>query len=322
MGTFFRRLLRTLTQIVVVAAACYATTTEPSAATEIAGRGASAGSTRVPYVFDIAPDPAEPGSVLLATRAGLYRARQDGSAERISRKQNPFWSLSVGGVNGSRLFARGFADDRRTEAVVVSDNHGGNWRALPLTGEVPRYLRFIEASKASPNILYAAAHAFWRSADGGRRWVSTNAPPSSILDLAASAIDTRRIFAATFSDLYVSEDSGISWRPTGGDRCRQPVMAVDTGTDGAVYAFSLCAGLLRGDERTGSWAVVNDRFGGCIVQHLAVDPRDSSHIYAVIRCHKVIVSVDGGHTWRKLGSQETWVPTCVTDPVGRIDVDS
>ena len=100
MGTFIRRVLSTLTRVVVVAAACYATMTEPSAAREATGRGASIGSTRIPYIFDIVPDPSEPGSVLLATRAGLYRARQDGTAERISHTQNPFWSLSVGGVNG------------------------------------------------------------------------------------------------------------------------------------------------------------------------------------------------------------------------------
>ena len=87
-------------------------------------------------------------------------------------------------------------------------------------------------------------------------------------------------------------------------------------------AHSLCVGLIRGDERTGSWVVVNDRFGGCIVQHLAVDPGNSTQLYAVLGCHKVLVSADGGVTWRVLGSRERWVPSCVTYPFGRNETDS
>lgn len=322
MGTFIRRLLVLLTGSVIVVAACYSALAAPGAATEITSRSASIGSKLIPYIFDIVPDPFEQGSVLLATQAGLYRAGHDGSAERVSYAQNPLQSLSVAGANGSRLFARGIADNGRSEPILVSEDKGRSWRGLAATGERPSYSRTVEAGKANPDVIYAAGHSFWRSTDAGQHWALAGAPPDRILDLAASASDPARIFAATFSDLYVSEDSGTSWRPTGGARCRQPVMAVDTGTDGTVYAFSLCTGLIRGDERTGGWEVVNNRFGGCIVQHLAVDPRDSSQIYAVIRCHKVLVSADGGATWRELGSQEPWKPTCVTDPVGRIDADN
>lgn len=306
----------------MVVAACTMATKAPSAASEIAGRGAFVGSTQLPYIYDIVPDPAEPGSVVLATRGGLYRAWPDGTAERVSREPNQLWSLSVDAQAGGRLYARGVADDGQTRGVLLSEDRGWTWRQLSSGNGAPEYLRIIEASKAAPDLVYGAEYDFWRSVDGGRNWISTGPPPSRVLDLAASAIDAQRVFAATHSDLYASEDGGLSWRPTGWTGCRQPVMAVDTGTDGAVYAFSLCAGLLRGDELTGTWTVVNDRFGGCIVQHLAVDPGNSARVYAVIRCDKVIVSVDGGVTWRELGSHATWEPSCVTYPVGHIEEDS
>ena len=305
----------------VMAAVCTAAAIEPGTAAETTGRGAFVGSTPVPYILDIATDPSEPGSVLLATRAGVYRAGQDGAVRRISRAANPVWSLSVGGVTGTRLFAHGIADDGRAMPVLVSDDRGFDWRGHPFAGQGPTSLRYIEASKASPGVVYAVANTVWGSVDGGSTWSSLGSPPGRILDLAASAIDARRIFAATLSDLHVSENGGITWEPIAATRCWRPVTAVDTGSDGAVYAYSLCAGLLRGDEVTGSWAVVNDAFGDCIVQHLAVDPADSARVYAVIRCHRVLVSADGGTTWRELGASGPWEPDCPTRPVGHVEPD-
>jgi len=322
MRTLTRNVLRLLLLVVVVAAASYPAAS--SAAAESSRRGALIGSTPVPYIFDILPDALEPGAVLLATSAGLYCARHDGSAERISLKRHPFWRLSASGTDGTHLLARGFADDSRRAAIVVSVDGGRRWQRLPLTSHGPRHLRIIEASKVHPNVVYASGYSFWRSIDGGRRWISTGVPPRRILDLAASALDVQRAFAATFSGLYVTEDGGLSWKRVGVGvaGCRQPVMAVATGTDGAVYAFSLCVGLLRGNELTGEWTIVNDRFGGCIVQHLAVDPGNSERLYAVLRCHRVLVSENGGVTWRELGSRETWLPACAGNTDGRADVGS
>jgi hypothetical protein len=274
------------------------------------------GIDQVPFIFDIAVDPTEENSILLATQEGLYRVRDDGTAERISRKKNPFWNITIEPKGMNRIYARGLADDVDAAGIVVSSDRGRSWRGITPAGEKNAYLRLIEASKATSGSIYGAGHELWKSSDGGMSWKSIGIPPSRIIDLATSASDAQRIFAATMSGLYVSSNGGLSWRPTGGTRCRQPVMAVDTSTDSTVYAFSLCAGLVRGDEVTETWTVVNDRFGGCIIQHLAVDPRNSEQVYAVLGCRKVLVSVDGGLNWSVFGSQRAWEPDCVTNSTG------
>lgn len=315
-----RLALRGLVSVMV--ACCTLTATVSNAATELTRYGAIVGSAWIPYIFDIVPDPHEPGSVLLATQAGIYRARQDGTAERISYAENPVWSLSLGGVNGFRLFARGIADDGGAAALLVSDDQGRGWRALPQTGQGPTHLRDIAVSKANPNIMFAANDVFWRSGNAGGSWISMGGPARRVIDLAASATDADRVFAATDSGLYVSDDGGAAWRPTGGESCSLPISAVATGSDGAVYAFSFCSGMIRGDEHAEGWTVVNARFAGCIVQHLAVDPADSARVYAVIRCNTVLVSADGGVTWKELGSTKIWEPSCPTDSVGQMDIYS
>jgi len=274
------------------------------------------GIDQVPYIFDILVDPVEADSILLATREGLYRTRGDGLAQRISQKQNSFWNITIEPKGMNRLYARGFADDGRTAGVITSGDHGRTWQGFIPSGEKIAYLRLIEASKTTSGSLFGASHELWRSSDGGHNWESIGIPPNRIIDLTTSASESQRIFAATMSGLYVSDDGGLSWRPTGGARCQQPVMTVDTGTDGTVYAFSLCAGFVRGDEVADTWTVMNDRFGGCIIQHLAVDPQNSEQVYAVLGCRKVLVSVDGGLNWTALGSQRAWKPNCVTNSTG------
>lgn len=308
--------VRKLALIVFASSACFVAMMGFASAAENTGPGRLIGIDQVPYIFDIAADPAGPDSILLATSGGLYRARHDGTAERISRKQNPFWNITIEPKGMNRLYARGLADDGGATGIVVSSDRGRTWQEFIPPDEKAAYFRLIEASKTTSGSFYGAGHEFWGSSDGGLRWESMGVPPSRIMDLAASTSDAQRIFAATMSDLHVSDDDGLSWRPTGGARCWQPVMAVDTGTDGAVYAFSLCAGLIRGDEATNTWAVVNDRFGGCIIQHLAADPRNSAQVYAVLGCRKVLVSVDAGLTWTALGSHRAWEPDCVTNSTG------
>ncbi len=137
-------------------------------------------------------DPAEPDSILLATREGLYRARDDGTAERISRKQNPFWNITIEPKGMNRLYARGLADDGRATGIVISNDRGRTWQGFIPSGEKIAYLRLIEASKTTSGSIYGAGHEFWGSSDGGLSWESMGVPPSRIMDLAASASDARR----------------------------------------------------------------------------------------------------------------------------------
>ena len=139
---------------------------------------------------------------------------------------------------------------------------------------------------------------------------------SGLYRCCTSFVSLGTVYAATDSGVLSSTDGGASWRVPKGVTCRQPVTAIDSGPDGVVYAFSLCAGLLRGDERTGKWVVANAGFDGCIVQHLAVDPWDGTRVYAVLGWRQVLVSGDAGLTWRNLGSQRAWKPDCVTNSTG------
>lgn len=270
---------------------------------------------RLPYIFDIAVDRADSSRVLLATRGGLYRAGADGLAALLSPDLRSLRSISFRHHEPGIVYAAGVPDPRRGRDLLVSRDGGHRWGELPRDPSGgPRSVRIVEVSKADPSVLYVAGHRLWVSGDGARSWTEVAVPPSRIIDLAASALEPNTVYAATRAGLMRSRDGGRSWAPAFATaRCRQPTTAVATGNDGVVYAFSLCSGLLRGDERTGAWQVANDRFGGCVIQHLAVDPADSARLVAVVRCSKVVASVDGGVTWRELGASTVWQPGCLPD---------
>ena len=271
---------------------------------------------RLPYIFDIAVDRSDSSYLSLATNAGLYRASMDGTAVLVSSQRNSIWSLALNPSDPSIIYAAGVSDEGHSVGIHVSTDRGHTWHRLGNNGSEVGYVWVIGMSSADPAILYGAGYDLWASEDGGRNWKETETSPHWIIDLAVSSLDGRTVYAATDSGVLSSTDGGASWRVQKGVTCRQPVTAIDSGPDGVVYAFSLCAGLLRGDERTGKWVVANAGFDGCIVQHLAVDPWNSARVYAVLGCRKVLVSGDAGLTWRGLGSQQAWKPDCVTNSTG------
>lgn len=274
---------------------------------------------QVPPILDVAADRDDPAYVFLATHAGVYRAGPDGSAVRVSVGNNNIWDLAPHPSPAAILYARGVSDDGGSRGVIISKDAGRTWRPLPERGGGPGYFRRIAISETDPNILYGLRHDLWMSHDGGLSWARNGSPAYWSYDIAVSSLDARTVYVSTPIGLRVTTDGGQSWNDAG--LCRQPVTAIETGPSGTVYAFSLCQGLLRGSGPTGKWAVVNDEFDGCIVQHLAVNPQDSDQLYAVERCHKVLVSADGGRTWRILGRAETWQPLCETKPHGRPESD-
>ena len=271
---------------------------------------------RLPYIFDIAVDRTDSSYLLLATSGGLYRASMDGTAVLVSSQPNSIWSLALNPSDPSIIYAAGISDEGQSVGIHITRDRGHTWHQFGNNGSERIYFRTIDESVADPAIVYGVGNRLWASDDGGRNWKQTETTPFWIIDLAASSLDGRTVYAATHSGVLSSTDGGASWRVQKGVTCRQPVTAIDSGPDGVVYAFSRCAGLLRGDERTGKWVVANAGFDGCIVQHLAVDPWNSSRVFAVLGCRKVLVSGDGGLNWRGLGSQQSWKPDCVTNSTG------
>lgn len=91
----------------------------------------------------------------------------------------------------------------------------GSWKQMgpPLSGCVTG----IVASPANPDLLIAASSGggIWRSTNGGQSWTQSASqvlPDNTVLKLEWDKLNNGRLYAITYSDLYVSADAGVSWK--------------------------------------------------------------------------------------------------------------
>ena len=120
-----------------------------------------------------------------------------------------------------------------------------------------------------------------------------------INDIAIVDNEGEQYIAATIQGLYHSHDHGHSWRAhkTG---YGLPATMVATTPDGSVYAFVVTLGLLRFDEETTEWRVINNRFGSQVLQQLRSTRWTPSRLVARNHYGKLIVSDNYGDDWYKM----------------------
>ncbi|MBZ5542509.1 MAG: bifunctional hydroxymethylpyrimidine kinase/phosphomethylpyrimidine kinase [Acidobacteriia bacterium] len=120
--------------------------------------------------------------------------------------------------------------------AYISENGGASWRLFDLRSPV----RFFAFDPLNSQVIYAAAHVLWRSADRGHTWSLVYPPPDSVTRLimpddhaspvvltaqgrsgavtalAVDPADSKKLYAvigeAGSSALYLSNDWGAHWQ--------------------------------------------------------------------------------------------------------------
>ncbi len=251
------------------------------------------------HIHGIAVDPKDGSRLYLATHHGFFAVSADGQATRVSRDSNDYMGFTPHPTDPSVLFASGHPAGGGNLGFIVSDDGGQSWRQLSTGVRGPVDFHQMDISKADANVVYGAFGGLQVSRDGGKSWKLIGPLPDGLIDLAASAVATDRVYAATRGGLLYSKDAGTTWQPAH-FRISAATM-VQTGHKGEVYAFIVGQGLLRTQEPDLRWESVNKSFGDRYLLHLAVDPGDSRRLYVVTNDKLVLVSEDDGITWTELG---------------------
>jgi photosystem II stability/assembly factor-like uncharacterized protein len=146
-----------------VAAAVFAT---PSAT------GQSMPLAEVSHIHGIGFDAAEPGSLLLATHYGLFRASPDGTATAVSSDRNDYMGFTPDPANPDRLLASGHPAAGGNLGVIVSEDGGATWTQLAAGVDGPVDFHAMTISRADPETIYGLYGDIQVSRDGGATWVS------------------------------------------------------------------------------------------------------------------------------------------------------
>jgi photosystem II stability/assembly factor-like uncharacterized protein len=197
---------------------------------------------------------------------------------------------------------------------------------------VEPHVRHIVLDSAAPDTIYAALQVGFilKSADGGRSWkLLDRGLDEDVHAIAIDSVDPNRLFIATGGDnsrsgkvkgraLYMSEDAGESWSPTGMEFQQEYSAPLAMHPRDPKVLFSAVA---RGNP--GQWrrptgaesAVIRTRDGGKhwervdgglaetsrgFADTIVFDEADPERLYLGLRSGELYASQDGGDSWARL----------------------
>jgi hypothetical protein len=254
--------------------------------------------SEVSHIHGIGFDPAAPGGILLATHYGLFRARPDGTAVRISVDRNDYMGFSPDPASG-RLLASGHPEEGGNLGVISSEDGGVTWTQVSAGAGGPVDFHAMTISRADPQRIYGLYGGIQVSRDGGTTWSIAGPGPDRVIDLAASPTEADVVYAGTVAGLMLSSDAGQTWTAMGPPDVAASM--VEATGDGSVYAFLVGPGLFKLSGSDGRWSQLAADFGESYLLHLAADPSDPTHLVVVTEASAILESADGGKTWDSFG---------------------
>ncbi len=253
------------------------------------------------HIHGIAVNRAGTAKLLIATHEGLYAVDAAGNATLVSAVHD-YMGFSADPANPLAYYASGHPAEGGNLGFLATKDGGASWTQISPGLNGPVDYHTMDVSPADPKTIYGSYDGLQVSRDGGKNWTMAGALPEGLIDIAASALERDRIFAATQTGLFLSADAGASWAPL--QFAGEAVSVVETGADGALFAFVVGRGLVAANERAPSeWTVLSKDFGDAIPLHLAVDPKNGKTVYAATHTNAVLVSEDGGAGWRSFGTK-------------------
>ena len=141
------------------------------------------------------------------------------------------------------------------------------------------------------------------SADGGTTWRPIDGlAGADPMGLVIDPRDRRLLYAAGHPGFRRSLDGGGTWSDQTGTLPGTDVhgLGMDPRHPDVLYAYVMGQGILQSADRGAHWAVVNTTQS--LMGPILVDPRAGTTLYLADSQGGFQESVDGGRTWRQVGS--------------------
>lgn len=202
-------------------------------------------------------------------------------------------SISKGFVVGKRLEPSG---------LYIRDGAGGagGFRHVGFTHP---YLATVALAPGGGNTLYAAAgNGVIRMSPAGEHWkILTDWRHTEFQDIAVEAGAPATIYAASTDGIIATNDGGATWREASAGLRRRFIqtLAVDRTRAGRVLAGGEDGLYVSGDGAR-SWTPVDS--SARMVTDIEQSPHDPAVWVAATQGHGILLSRDGGVSWKRLAS--------------------
>ena len=216
---------------------------------------------------------------------GVYRSTDNGVTwTRVGLAGTTCTDITVNA--GDSLYVSTFGS-----GVFQSTDGGTTWQQTGLANAVT-YTAYFSPT----HDLYAGtSQGIFRSSDLGAVWTKINSGLNATYVLSQVVNNFGRIFAATGSGMFWSDD-GNSWQETANGLTRNYLNALARNSQGHLFVGSADGGLFRSSDDGSSWAALSISDP---VSSLLVTQGDVLYMgtYSSGTTRKVLVSTDNGDSW-------------------------
>ena len=204
--------------------------------------------------------------------------------------------------------------------VFRSVDGGTHWTLISPAGSKEIHeVESLAIDPANPAVIYAGTwHLPWKTVDGGEHWNSIKqgiAEDSDVFSIIVDPKDEKVVYASACSGIYKSVDGGekflkVQGIPSAASRTR--VLMQDPVHLETVFAGTT-EGLFRTPDAGKTW--VRTTGPEVIINDVYVDPSDPDHVLIATDRGGVLLSDDGGFTFRSSnqGFSERQVTAYVAD---------
>ncbi len=213
-------------------------------------------------------------------------------------------SIVIDPKNKSRLLI-GTIDGQ----IYSSTDGGANWTQLVGFRRPGLYIEYIIIDPRDSDVIYVAAHrhkdagGFFKSADGGQTWNSSQLAGEAVHALAQASQNPDVLVAGTNRGVYRSMDAGESWKmiPEGGypDLINIDSLAIDPRTTDTIYAGTWYLPWKTTDGGKTWNRVKNGMIDDSDVFAIEIDRRNPDHVIASA-CSGIYETKDAAASWRKV----------------------
>ena len=270
-------------------------------------------------VWTLAINPVSPDVILVGTfGGGIFKTVNGGNSWKESSfglNRPIIISLAISPTSPSTIYA----GTLNGNGIYKTTDRGMSWTQINsglTTTRTSYFIGELVIDQKNPMIVYVATlDGIFKSTNGGDTWVEANSGLAdvTITDLAIDPTTSSTIYAAgggmSLDDgIYKSVDSGNSWKHISsglpvGERNINTV-AVHPTEPSILYAGT-GGGVFKSTNAGESWtntAVDEDRIRRMNGYALVIDPITPDVIYTTGINRANFKSIDGGNTWKQIGS--------------------
>lgn len=240
---------------------------------------ASTGLVPNSQINALAINPTMPSTLFAGTASGIFRSTDGGANWSDGHVGSSVLSVAIDPVNPAIVYA-----GRISSNISKSTDGGQTWTTLQVRDNAifANSIHALAVDPISPSTLYAGGDQWvFKSTDGGQTWQIKPFSPRTINVIIIDPTNPATVYAGLGSGIFKSTNGGDSWNhPASYPFVNTRALALNPASPSTMYAAPDGLGVLKSTNGGGSWTAMRNGLRNSFVNALAVDPQNTSTVYA------------------------------------------